>query len=316
MALGFKQAKYKNLGYVEFDKWAVETLRNNFSKNVNVLDITKIKNFSDELGVTQEVDVISGGFPCQSFSYAGLRKGIDDVRGTLFYDFARAVKEFMPKIVMAENVQGLIRHDGGKTLELILKTFSNLGYEMKYELINSNDYGVAQKRKRIIIIGVRKDIFKERGEFVFPKAHEYKPILKDILQNVPESEGAAYSEYKKSVMELVPPGGCWRDLPEDIAKEYMKGSYYLGGGRTGMARRLSFEEPSLTLTTAPAQNQTERCHPVETRPLNVREYARIQSFPDDFEFSGSINNQYKQIGNAVPVLVAKEFAEQIRKYLK
>lgn len=96
----------------------------------------------------------------------------------------------------------------------------------------------------------------------------------------------------------------------------MKGSYYLGGGKTGMARRLSFDEASLTLTTSPAQNQTERCHPIETRPLTVREYARIQSFPDDFTFEGSMNNKYKQIGNAVPVLVAKEFANQIKRYLK
>lgn len=102
-------------------------------------------------------------------------------------------------------------------------------------------------------------------------------------------------------MELVPEGGDWRDLPEDVAKDYMKGSYNLGGGKTGMARRLSMDEPSLTLTCAPAQKQTERCHPVETRPLSVREYARIQTFPDEWTFCGNLSAQYKQIGNAVPV---------------
>lgn len=102
-------------------------------------------------------------------------------------------------------------------------------------------------------------------------------------------------------MEQVPAGGYWRDLPEEVQKEYMGGSYYLTGGRTGMARRLSWDEPSLTLTCAPAQKQTERCHPEETRPLTVREYARIQTFPDDWEFCGSMAHQYKQIGNAVPV---------------
>ena len=105
-------------------------------------------------------------------------------------------------------------------------------------------------------------------------------------------------------MELVPEGGDWRDLPEDIARAYMKGSYNLGGGKTGMARRLSMDEPSLTLTCAPAQKQTERCHPIETRPLTVREYARIQTFPDDWTFCENLTAKYKQIGNAVPVNLA------------
>jgi len=100
---------------------------------------------------------------------------------------------------------------------------------------------------------------------------------------------------------MVPEGGDWRDLPEDVAKEFMGASFYLGGGKTGMARRLSMDEPSLTLTCAPAQKQTERCHPTETRPLTVREYARIQTFPDEWMFSGTVSDQYKQIGNAVPV---------------
>lgn len=105
-------------------------------------------------------------------------------------------------------------------------------------------------------------------------------------------------------MDLVPMGGDWRDLPEEVAKEYMKGSYNLGGGKTGMARRLSLDEPSLTLTCAPAQKQTERCHPTQTRPLTVREYARIQTFHDDWNFSGNMSSKYKQIGNAVPVNLA------------
>ena len=122
--------------------------------------------------------------------------------------------------------------------------------------------------------------------------------------NVPSSEGQKYPERKKEILDLVPAGGYWRDLPENIQIEYMKKSYYLGGGKTGMARRLSWDEPSLTLTCSPAQKQTERCHPSETRPLTVREYARIQTFPDDWLFSGSLTNQYKQIGNAVPVNLA------------
>ncbi|MDE0566440.1 DNA cytosine methyltransferase, partial [Shewanella sp. K8] len=117
------------------------------------------------------------------------------------------------------------------------------------------------------------------------------------------------------VLEQVPPGGYWRDLPLDVQKDYMKKSFYLGGGKTGMARRLSWDEPSLTLTCSPAQKQTERCHPEETRPLTVREYARIQTFPDDWIFSGPITAQYKQIGNAVPVNLASAVARSVVRLL-
>ena len=115
---------------------------------------------------------------------------------------------------------------------------------------------------------------------------------------------------------MVPPGGCWVDLPEEIQKAYMGKAFNSGGGRRGMARRLSMEEQCLTLTTSPAQKQTERCHPMETRPLTVREYARIQTFPDDYEFCGSMSKKYKQIGNAVPVTLAYHLAQSVKKTLE
>lgn len=133
--------------------------------------------------------------------------------------------------------------------------------------------------------------------------------------DVPESPGQKYPEKKQKVMELVPMGGYWKDLPVEIQKEYMRGSFMLEGGKTGMARRLSLNEPSLTLTCAPAQKQTERCHPTETRPLTIREYARIQTFPDDWQFSGSLSSQYKQIGNAVPVNLAYAIGRSLIRFL-
>src|SRR5690606_21565920 len=133
--------------------------------------------------------------------------------------------------------------------------------------------------------------------------------------DVPPSPGAKYPESKKKILDLIPPGGYWRDLPLDLQKQYMQKSFYLGGGKTGMARRISWEEPSLTLTCSPAQKQTERCHPDETRPFTVREYARIQTFPDEWEFAGSITNQYKQIGNAVPVNLATEIGYSLVNFL-
>ena len=127
--------------------------------------------------------------------------------------------------------------------------------------------------------------------------------------------GQAYPKRKREIMSMIPPGGYWRELPPEIQKEYMKGSFHLSGGKTGMARRISWDEPCLTLTCAPAQKQTERCHPDETRPFTVREYARIQTFPDDWVFEGSMTSQYKQIGNAVPVNLAEEIGKSLVKAL-
>lgn len=314
LALGMQNAGFKHKALIEIDKYATDTLRANFdSEIVWESDITKLN--PKELQINSEIDVISGGAPCQSFSYAGLRKGIEDARGTLFYDYARFVKYFQPKIFVFENVRGMINHDNGNTLKTILNIFEKLDYKVKWKLLKAVDYEVAQKRERIFIVGVRKDIYKKYGEYEFPEKINKLLTLKDVLKNVPKSEGAKYPESKRKVLELVPPGGYWRDLPEDIAKEYMGKSYYLGGGKTGMARRMSWDEPSLTLTTSPQQKQTERCHPDETRPFTTREYARIQSFPDSFIFKGSTNNIYKQIGNAVPVNLAYHVGLSIKKYL-
>ncbi|EPY11710.1 DNA (cytosine-5-)-methyltransferase [Paenibacillus alvei] len=307
LALGLEQAGFNTLGLVEFDKHACQTLRTN-RKKWNVIEEDIIKVAEEGIGkfipTSDNVDLLSGGFPCQAFSYAGKKMGLDDVRGTMFYYYAKILKELKPKMFLAENVRGLINHDGGKTLQTILEVFSEIGYDVKWKLLRALDYDVAQKRERIVIIGVKKELSKYTS-VKFPEPFGYHLTLKDVLKNVPTSDGAKYPESKRKVLDLVPPGGYWRDLPEDLAKSYMGKSYYSGGGRTGMARRLSWDEPSLTLTCSPAQKQTERCHPDETRPFTMREYARIQSFPDDWEFKCSLNNAYKQIGNAVPVNMAK-----------
>ena len=167
----------------------------------------------------------------------------------------------------------------------------------------------------MIMIGIRNDL-KDSIHFEFPKSRDYKPVLRDVLLDCPKSEGMVYSEHKRELFELVPPGGYWKDIPEDKAKEFMKSTWYMTGGRTGILRRLSLDEPSLTILTSPSQKQTERCHPLEARPFTIRESARIQSFPDDWEFQGSIANQYKQIGNAVPVELAYEVALKIKESLE
>ena len=217
---------------------------------------------------------------------------------------------------LAENVKGLATHDNGKTLQVMLSVFEKVGYTVKWQILNSLDYSVAQKRHRIVIIGTRKDIKQQLGiGYEFPKAHKKKLVLRDVLQNVPESKCASYNDKKKDVLKYVKPGGCWRDLPDEIARQYMKTTYFMGGGRTGIARRLSWDEAGLTVLCTPAQKQTERCHPDELRPFSIRENARIQSFPDSWVFEGSMAEQYKQIGNAVPVNMAKEVGLSIINYL-
>jgi DNA (cytosine-5)-methyltransferase 1 len=317
LAIGLEQAGIKCVALNEIDKWACETLRNN-RPNWNVLE-GDIKNF-DFKQYENRADVVTGGFPCQSFSYAGKRLGLEDARGTLFYEFARVVKEVNPLICIGENVKGLLNHDNGKTLEGMISILDEIGYRvMPVQVLKAINYNVPQKRERLILVGVRKDI---AINYEYPKPYKKIYNLSDALKkgklfnsDVPQSVGAKYPAGKKEVLDLVPQKGYWRDLPLEIQKEFMGKSFYLGGGKTGMARRIGWDEPCLTLTCSPAQKQTERCHPEETRPFTVREYARIQTFPDKWQFKGSAAHQYKQIGNAVPVNLGKEIGYSIVNFL-
>ncbi|WP_439273580.1 DNA (cytosine-5-)-methyltransferase [Pseudochrobactrum sp. HB0163] len=308
LALGMEKAGFESVLLNEIDPHACKTLRKNrpgwnvVEGDVSQVDFTEFKD---------KVDILTGGFPCQAFSYAGKKLGFEDTRGTLFFEFARAVKETNPKVFIAENVRGLLNHEDGKTLAAIKDVINELGYELvEPRVLKAIFYQVPQKRERLFLIGIRKDLAK-KVEFKWPSPYKRIMTMKDALKagelypcDVPPSEGQKYPARKQEIMSKVPSGGYWRDLPIDLQKEYMQKSFYLGGGKTGMARRLSWDEPSLTLTTAPAQKQTERCHPEETRPLTVREYARIQTFPDEWKFEGTVTAQYKQIGNAVPVNLA------------
>ena len=301
MALGFERAGLESVALVEIDKDACATLRKNrpgwnvLHQDVSEVDFSKF-----------DVDVVSGGFPCQAFSYAGKGLGFEDTRGTLFFEFARAIKESKPKIFIGENVEGLKSHDDGRTLRTMVRVLTDLGYDLQMKVLNATDYSVAQKRKRVFLIGTLPGY-----HFVYPTPHEKKIVLRDALKDVPPSKGTKFSQKRYDVLKLVPPGGCWVDLPLDIQKEFMGASFHSGGGKRGMARRISWDEACLTLTTSPSQKQTERCHPEETRPFTIREYARIQAFPDEWFFEGSITSSYKQIGNAVAVNVAEAVGQQI-----
>lgn len=308
LAVGMEMAGFESVMLNEIDPSACKTLRRNRPEwNVVEGDIATL----DFTPYRDKVDILSGGFPCQAFSYAGKKLGFEDTRGTLFFEFARAIKETHPKVFVAENVRGLLTHEEGRTLQAITDIVDELGYYLvPPRVLKAVFYKVPQKRERLFLIGIRKDL-ADKVQFHWPSPYHRILTLKDALKagelysdNVPFSDGQKYPQRKAEILAKVPAGGYWKDLPDDLQREYMQKSYFLGGGKTGMARRLSWDEPSLTLTCSPAQKQTERCHPEETRPLTVREYARIQTFPDDWQFEGSQAAQYKQIGNAVPVNLA------------
>ncbi|MFP4124593.1 DNA cytosine methyltransferase [Coleofasciculus sp.] len=278
-----------------------------------------------------EVDLVVGGAPCQPFSTAGKRASVLDPRGSLFMEFVRVVREIQPRFFVMENVKGLlsaaIRHRPinqrgadypplepdemrGAALQVVLAEMHELGYKVVYNLLEAADYGVPQNRERVVFIGSRD------GESVtFPLATHCQSgrdlskwrTLRDALKNLVEQnpEFTPYSEKRLKYLRLLKSGQNWRYLPENLKEEAMGGAYKSGGGKVGFYRRLSWDKPSPTVTTSPQQKATDMCHPVELRPLTVRECARIQTFPDDWIFCGSITSKYKQIGNAVPVELAK-----------
>jgi len=312
LSSGFMKAGFKPLLINELQKTFCETLRKNHP-GVLVKEGTMVD--LDLKPYKGRVDILQGGVPCQAFSQAGERKGLEDPRGKLIVQFNKLINDCEPKMFLVENVKGLTTHEKGDTLKNILTLFENNGkYKIYHKVLNAKDYDVPQKRERILIVGVHSSITKE---FTYPEKSKNIVLLKDVLTDVPESPGVSYPESKANVMKLVPPGGCWVDLPADIQKAYMgEKGLAAGGGKRGMARRLSMNEQCLTLTTSPCQKQTERCHPLETRPLNVREYARIQTFPDSYTFAGSVAKQYMQIGNAVPVNLAYAMAKHIKQFLE
>lgn len=313
LALGLHNAGITAELLVEIDPKASDTLKRNsqdlnlgwtvLHQDVNTVDFTPYRG---------KITVVTGGFPCQAFSYAGQGKGFGDPRGTLFFQQLRCIKETDPLVVVGENVRGLEEHDDGKTLKTMLHYLDEAGYEVEYRVMHCQYLDVPQKRPRLLILGVKRG---SGLKIQFPEQTGKVVPVSAALNGVPAGVGYTYSDWKYRVMDQVPPGGNWRDLPLNVQKSYMGKSFTSGGGKTGMARRLSWHEPSLTLTCNPAQKQTERCHPSETRPLNVREYARIQTFPDEWQFSGSISSQYKQIGNAVPVNFGYHIGMAVRKIL-
>ncbi|MEI1373720.1 DNA cytosine methyltransferase [Nostoc sp. UHCC 0926] len=353
--IGIEQAGFRVVSVVEKDPDAAKTIAFNrpHLNSAVARDIQNItaQNLLEEGGYVinlgrplriGEVDLVTGGPPCQPFSTAGKRGSVMDPRGSLFMDFIRIVEQVQPRFFVMENVKGLlsapIRHRPhlergtgyapleldemqGSALEIVLEEIKRLGYQVIYKVMEAADYGVPQNRARVIFIGSRDG---ESATFPLPTHSKNGSLLpqwrtlKDALINLedPQPEYTSYSKNRLQYLKLLKSGQNWRDLPNDLIKEAMGGAYKSGGGKVGFYRRLCWDKPSPTVTTSPYQKATDMCHPEELRPLSVRECARIQTFPDSWIFYGSTASKYRQIGNAVPVLLAQAIGDYLHSLIR
>ena len=314
----------------DFDKWCAETIREN-DHSVVEGDIRQLIDNDPSCefllkgtGVSRDdVFAVIGGPPCQAYSTAGKRRGKQDERGQLYQEFVHVVKTIRPRFFVMENVKGLVSmlvsQDAPgerRLLDIILEEFRVLGYHTEHGVVDAVHYGTPQFRERLIIVGSRD------GEAIYLPMPTHFPFhqnlgmrwrtLRDAIDDLNDTGPCGKISPKLlPYLKMVPEGGNWKSLPQNVVEEAMGGAYKSGGGKVGFFRRLSFDQPAPTLVTSPSQKATMLCHPKELRPLSVREYARIQGFPDSWQFHGSIANCYKQIGNAVPIPLGKAIGEML-----
>ena len=328
--LGIEKAGFNILLACESDRFCQQTIAIN---RPDVALLKDINNYSAEnilnavnLSKDDSIDLIVGGPPCQAFSTAGKRKAFNDDRGNVFLKYIDLALELQPRFIVVENVRGLLScplkhrpHDQrgsdfpdlsedelkGGALNFVLSKFKLSGYSYSFNLYNSANFGTPQIRERVIII-CRKDgegipflqpTHAEHGEYNLSKWR----TVREAIQGIKSHSHLNFPEKRLKYYRLLKSGQNWRDLPVELQKEAMGKSYYSGGGKTGFFRRLAWDKPSPTLVTHPAMPATDLAHPEENRPLSIQEYKRIQEFPDDWTLAGSLVQQYKQVGNAVPI---------------
>jgi len=331
--LGLEKTGFETCLCVENDSSCVKTINEN-KKHLPVLgDITKLKT-KDLLKAARlkknEVDLVVGGPPCQSFSTAGRRHSIKDPRGNLIFEYLRVINEVKPRFFVFENVKGLtsaaIKHrplnDRDKTplsdeeqlgsvFQYLLAEIEKTGYSIVKSILDSVNYGAPQFRERLIIIGSRdcEDIFIPRPTHFMEHQHpDYRwRTLRQAINDLEDSPGKCgkFSQERTNLLKKIPQGKNWRALPKKLIPSAMGGAYKSGGGKMGFYRRLSYDEPAPTLVTSPVQKATMLCHPTKNRPLSIQEYAAIQEFPGEWSFSGTVAEMYRQIGNAVPISLGK-----------
>lgn len=357
MDIGFAKAGFDTRYANDITKFASDTIKSNrpdipYDRG----DIANIssKEILRKASLTRgEADVVIGGPPCQPFSPAGKRRGANDKRSFALREYMRVIKDTRPKFFVFENVPGLItaskNHTSfyeriaspSKTLSTdwfdgLIRDFKNVGkYDVDWGTFNAADYGVPQKRKRLVLIGSRTasasgvlDTIKNMARFSDPSHMNGDGkipwrTLRDALRGMrdPDMERVDFPPWGK-YLKYVHPGRCWVDIPSHLQRKAMGGAADsadpakkgLQGGRRGFFRKLSWDAPAPTVVTSPTQRGSCMCHPDEIRPLTVRECARIQGFPDDWDFVGTTRQKYRMIGEAVPVDLAEAIARAIKKF--
>lgn len=279
--------------------------------------IRKMANIPENL----EIDLVCGGPPCQSFSTAGNRGSVKDNRGNLLLTFIDKIFDLQPKYAIIENVRGLLsakiddvdskkrksNNSTGSVINYIVDKLTKGGYGVSFNLYNSANYGAPQKRERVIIICSKdkkiapylEPTHSDSESFNLPKWRTFKEVVEDLNESA--MNYIQFPQKRLKYYEFLTAGQYWKHLPVDLQKEALGTSYYLGGGKTGFLRRLAWDQPSPTLVTNPTMPATDLCHPEKNRPLSIEEYKRVQEFPDDWVIYGKLLEQYRQIGNAVPV---------------
>lgn len=323
-----RTGRFETVACVEIESNSCETIRRNRDAgrlakhdlsiiNADIRTLIPLKVLEQIGYEPNELDLIAGGPPCQAFSVFGKRKGLEDSRGRLIFEFIRFVESIRPRVFLMENVRGLLsmavdaQSQKGSLLELIQKEFNKIGYRTDCFVVNSVNYGAPQIRERIIMIGNR---FNLRANFL-PPTHsdrsqdQLKPfaVLGDAIRGKPDPDPIVmdFSPRKKHYLSMIPPGGNWRSLPIELQKESMGKSFYLKGGRSAYWRKLSYDFPCPTIVTMPNHAGTSLCHPEELRPLTVGECSLVQGFPEDWQFIGTPSEKYKQVGNAVPIVLGE-----------
>ena len=309
--IGLEHNGFETVLAVEHDKHAQATIKVN-RPNIQIISDAFDPTLIDTIKKAK-VDAIVGGPPCQSWSYAGKRQGLEDHRGLCIPRFLDIVEAIRPGIVVMENVMGLVsaQIDGrkGAVIQMIEDRLLDMDYCYSIETVNSADYGTPQCRKRVIVMAILGPYMPSSMKLENHPTHSKNSpwglpkwkTLKNAIGDRPSGEGMSYPESKLKFFRMLKAGQDWRDLPDELKQQAMKGAINSSGGRTGFFRRLSWDKPSPTLTCSPVGKANAFCHPDEDRPLNVVEYARIQGFPNNWEFKGPLSSRYKQIGNAIPV---------------
>lgn len=321
--LGLEQAGFDIIFVCEKEKHAVNTIKANrpnikHHDDITTLDRDKIYKLCN-LSSGDKIDLVCGGPPCQSYTTVGLRKGVHDPRGNLLLTYIDLAIGINPEYIVMENVRGILSSKIGDTsvISFVQRKLEDNGYKSSYGLYDAVNFGVPQKRERVILIACKHSepnlltpTHSNDQKYGLPKWVTLREAISDVRHSA-DRDYHQISDVNWKFFEHIKPGENWKSLPLEMQKLAMKGAFNSSGGRTGFFKKLSWDDPCVTLTCNPMHRATPLVHPEHKRYLSISEYKRIQTFPDDWIICGGLDARYKQLGNAVPVKFSKCIGESI-----